>query len=297
MTLQVKQEHTMNTKQLTGFLHLCDTKSYTRAAKAMHASPSALSRIIQRLEEDIGQPLFIRTNKAVTLTPAGKTLLPVAREILQLWHTTKANINEHASLLGGKLTLFCSVTASYSHLPELLARFRQQYPNIELQLLTGDPAQAEEKVQDNSADIAIAAKPKYLSSSLVFQPIDTVSLSVIAPAMASSGIDLQAIDWQHIPLILPEAGTARELADQWLASKGIEANVYAQIAGHEAIVSMVALGCGIGVAPDVVIDNSPVKDKVERLRQEIVQPLELGLCCKTSRAKEPLLNALLDTMR
>lgn len=297
MTLQVKQEHTMNTKQLTGFLHLCDTKSYTRAAKAMHASPSALSRIIQRLEEDIGQPLFIRTNKAVTLTPAGKTLLPVAREILQLWHTIKANINEHASLLGGKLTLFCSVTASYSHLPELLARFRQQYPNIELQLLTGDPAQAEEKVQDNSADIAIAAKPKYLSSSLVFQPIDTVSLSVIAPAMASSGIDLQAIDWQHIPLILPEAGTARELADQWLASKGIEANVYAQIAGHEAIVSMVALGCGIGVAPDVVIDNSPVKDKVERLRQEIVQPLELGLCCKTSRAKEPLLNALLDTMR
>ncbi|WP_438883271.1 LysR substrate-binding domain-containing protein, partial [Bacillus cereus group sp. Bce013] len=88
-----------------------------------------------------------------------------ARDILQLWHTTKASINEHASLLGGKLTLFCSVTASYSHLPELLARFRQQYPNIELQLLTGDPAQAEEKVQDNSADIAIAAKPKRLSSS------------------------------------------------------------------------------------------------------------------------------------
>lgn len=55
----------------------------------------------------------------------------------------------------------------------------------------------------------------------------------------------------------------------------IKPNIYAQIAGHEAIVSMVALGCGVGIAPDVVINNSPVREKVQRLSFSPVKPSSL----------------------
>jgi LysR family positive regulator for ilvC len=74
----------------------------------------------------------------------------------------------------------------------------------------------------------------------------------------------------------------------------IKPNIYAQIAGHEAIVSLVALGYGVGIAPDVVINNSPVRDKVLRLTEsEFIKPFQLGVCCKRSKLlDEPLVSAL-----
>lgn len=286
----------MDIKHLNYFLHLCDSRNFSKTAAAVHISPSALSRIIQRLEDEIGQALFIRNNKAVSLTQAGEALLPVAIQIVTEWQTIKTTLRDDEALLKGKLTLFCSVTASYSHLPDLLARFRQQYPNIEIQLITGDPAQAIEKVLDGSADIAIAAKEDRMAASLIFKPIDSVSLSVIAPKFNPTGASFmgEQIDWANTPLVLPESGTARSLANQWLTAKHIRPNIYAQISGHEAIVSMVALGYGIGVAPDVVIDNSPVKEKVERLKSESITAMELGLCCLKNRAAEPLLKAMFE---
>ncbi len=64
----------MNIKNLQLFMHLCDSKSFSQTAQAMHISPSALSRIIQRLEDDTGQILFIRDNRSVELTSAGEKI-------------------------------------------------------------------------------------------------------------------------------------------------------------------------------------------------------------------------------
>ncbi len=147
------------------------------------------------------------------------------------------------------------------------------------------------------ADIAIAAKPVPLPGKLNFIALDDVSLSLIAPVVSPLGLQKQLqneINWDEIPFILPESGMARINADKWLSQQKIKPNIYAQVAGHEAIVSMVALGCGVGIAPDVVIENSPMRDKVQRLAVSRIEPLQLGLCCKQSRQKEPLLNALLQ---
>ncbi|OAN16898.1 transcriptional regulator IlvY [Photobacterium jeanii] len=290
----------MNIKNLQFFLHLCDSKNFSHTAQAMHISPSALSRIIQRLEEDIGHPLFIRDNRSVELTTFGKKLLPVAANIVGQWQELKSQLKQNHQQLQGKLKVFCSVTASYSHLPQILQEFRQHYPQIEIQLITGDPAQAIEKVTADEVDIAIAAQPSQQSKKLTFIEIDKVSLSVITPLIAPPSLQkalTSPLDWQSLPFILPESGPARERADKWLKEKKIKPNIYAQIAGHEAIVSMVALGCGIGIAPDVVIDNSPMGDKVQRHHNENIQPLKLGLCCKQSRQQEPLLHALLTLFK
>ncbi len=61
----------MDLRDLKTFLHLAESRHFGRSARAMHVSPSTLSRQIQRLEEDLGQPLFVRDNRTVTLTEAG----------------------------------------------------------------------------------------------------------------------------------------------------------------------------------------------------------------------------------
>jgi len=277
-------------------MHLCESKNFSKTANAMHMSPSALTRQIQKLEEEIGHPLFMRDNRRVELTPSGFQLIPVAQRIITEWHQYQVKLQEQSSNLKGEIRLFCSVTASYSHLPELLSEFRSHYPFIEFKLLTGDPAQAIDKVLSDEADLAISALPEQLPSRIIFESISEIPLSVIAPMGLSSfahALNKEQPDWSEIPFIVPESGTARERANSWFKKMKIKPNIYAQIAGHEAIVSMVALGYGVGIAPDVVINNSPVREKIQRLEQsELIKPFKLGVCCKRAKLDEPLVNAL-----
>jgi LysR family positive regulator for ilvC len=287
----------MNIKVLKLFVHLSESKNFSKTAGAMHISPSALSRQIQKLEEDIGHHLFVRDNRRVELTPAGKKLIPVALKMIESWQHFQAELDQSHHTLKGEIRLFCSVTASYSHLPELLSDFRAHHPLIEFQLSTGDPTQAIDKVFNNEADIGISALPDPLPPRIVFESICDIPLSVIAPVGVSHFAQIlnhEPIKWSQIPFIVPESGAARESADNWFRQMGIKPNIYAQTAGgHEAIVSMVALGYGVGIAPDVVIVNSPVRDKVQRLpHSQLLEPFKLGVCCKRSQLKQPLVNAL-----
>ncbi|CAH1597584.1 MULTISPECIES: HTH-type transcriptional activator IlvY [Vibrio] len=285
----------MNIKSLQLFIHLCDSKSFAKTAAAMHISPSALSRQIQKLEEETHQQLFLRDNRSVELTVQGKKLLPVALKILGEWQQYQSYVKGTEDELKGEIRLFCSVTASYSHLPELISDFRIQHPFIEFKLSTGDPAQAIDKIMADEADIAISAKPDQLPAKVAFEPISEIPLSVIAPVGISSfaeELQKETPDWSTIPFILPEAGTARERANVWFKQMKIKPNIYAQVAGHEAIVSMVALGCGVGIAPDVVINNSPVREKINRLKVLPIKPFELGVCCIKSQLENPLVKAL-----
>ncbi|TBT15956.1 HTH-type transcriptional activator IlvY, partial [Vibrio parahaemolyticus] len=272
----------MNIKSLQLFIHLCESKSFAKTAAAMHISPSALSRQIQKLEEETNQQLFVRDNRSVELTTQGKKLMPVALKILGEWQQYQNHIKGTEGELKGEIRLFCSVTASYSHLPELISDFRLQHPFIEFKLSTGDPAQAIDKILADEADIAISAKSEQMPNKIAFETISEIPLSVIAPVGVSSfaeELQKEQPDWSIIPFILPEAGTARDRANTWLKKMKIKPNIYAQTSGHEAIVSMVALGCGVGIAPDVVINNSPVREKINRLKVLPIKPFELGVCC------------------
>ena len=91
---------------------------------------------------------------------------------------------------------------------------------------------------------------------------------------------------------MPEHGPSRRIAYHWFAEHNIRPNVYAQVAGNEAIVSMVALGCGVAFVPQIVLDHSTMASSVSRIVVDDVEGYELGLCCLQSRRHEPLIDAL-----
>jgi len=293
----------MDLRDLKLFLHLAESRHFGRSARAMHVSPSTLSRQIQRLEEDLGQALFLRDNRTVTLTDAGERLRQFAQHTLLQYQQLRHAIGQNGPSLSGELRLFCSVTAAYSHLPPILDRFRAEHPLVEIKLTTGDAADAVEKVQSNEADLAIAGRPETLPTSIDFTPLGYIPLVLIAPAL-SCPVRSQATqedpDWSQIPFILPEQGPARRRIDLWFRRHRI-ANplIYATVSGHEAIVSMVALGCGIALLPDVVLENSPepVRNRVLVLENvESVSPFELGVCVQKKRLNEPLIDAFWDLL-
>ncbi|TCL05106.1 HTH-type transcriptional activator IlvY [Sodalis ligni] len=288
----------MDLRDLKLFLHLAESRHFGRTAKATHVSPSTLSRQIQRLEEDVGRTLFLRDNRTVQLTDAGEQLKIFAQQTLLQYQQLSHRLGQHGPSLSGELRLFCSVTAAYSHLPPILDRFRAEHPLVEIKLTTGDPADAVEKVQSNDADLGIAGHPEILPASIDFAPIGQIPMILIAPALPCP-VRAQALaqtpDWSSTPFILPEHGPARRRIDHWFRSNHISTpQIYATVAGHEAIVSMVALGCGIALIPSVVVDNSPepVRNRVQIIEHGTpVAPLELGVCVQIKRLQEPLIDA------
>ena len=283
----------MDIRALQLFSHLATSLHFGKTSKALYVSPSTLSRAIQRLEDECGAALFVRDNRSVHLTHAGHKLLTFSQQTLDAWHQLKAEFDQQNPLLQGEIKLFCSVTASQSHLPAILQRFRQDHPQVDVKLTTGDPALSVQKVLDHDADVAIAIHTPDFPSQLSFLPLDTIPLRLIAPkeAMISR---LDQVDWRQHSVVMPESGPSKRIVHHWFAEMGIRPRIYAAVGGNEAIVSMVALGCGLGIVPQVVLDNSKAAERVSRIPLENIESYKLGLCCLTNRLDEPLVKALLE---
>ena len=100
-----------------------------------------------------------------------------------------------------------------------------------------------------------------------------------------------------MPFILSEQGVARERLDEWFRTRQLTPNIYAQVAGHEAIVSMVSLGFGVALIPEIVLHNSPLANMVEPLsHQPPLKPYEVGLCVQNSRLKSPVVQAFWEQL-
>jgi LysR family transcriptional regulator, positive regulator for ilvC len=285
----------MDFRTLSLFTHLAHTLHFANTANQMAVSPSTLSRTMQRLEQETGCALFERDNRSVVLTNEGKQLLVFAERWLQEWKDLRDDLRHPREALQGRIRVFCSVTASYFLLPELLGRFRHRYPQLELKLETGDAALAVDKVLQEETDIAIAARPDALPSRLKYCLLQQVPLVFIAPRFSnnvSQWLKEGEPDWSQVPLIFSQQGLARKRCDQWFRNKGISPNIYAEVAGNEAIVSMVALDCGIGIVPEAVIDHSPLGVQVRVIQPApALKPFEVGLCVQKKRLDEPLIQA------
>ena len=290
----------MDTKSLKLFISLCDSLHFGRASEACHISPSALTRTIKQLEESLGVQLFERDNRTVSLTKEGERFQEYAREALIQWDVVRNSLLEGAQELQGEISVYCSVTASYSFLYDILSEFRQLHPKIEIKLHTGDAENAIPRVLAGDEDITIAARPDSMPASLDFKHIASSPLVFIAPKLNSELDQLLAgtMNWAEIPMILSEEGVSRKRIDRWFKQHNVKPLIYAQVAGNEAIVSMVSLGFGVGVVPKIVLDNSPLSDRVRILPVEPqLKDYDVGLFALKKKLQSPLIDAFWSQIR
>lgn len=271
----------MDIRELEIFLTLADLLHFGRASQVCNLSPSALTRTIQRLEEQVDQPLFLRDNRTVTLSAAGEQFRSYARQALQEWQSFRSALKDEQTV-AGTLSIYASITAVYSLLPLLLESYRSAYPEVQLELHTGDAEQAVAQVQTGEIDLAVAALPDRNRSQIEFLPITTTELLFIAPKqpdkVIAASIEGQ-LDLSVVPLVLPQAGLSRRRLDKWLKKNRMTPNVSSEVSGNEAIIPMVRLGCGIGIVPQLVLERSPFRDEVIILQNvPRLDPYVVGLC-------------------
>lgn len=280
----------MDLRELEIFLTVAETLHFGRASQACNLSPSALTRTIQRMEEQLEQPLFLRDNRTVTLSPAGERLKAYARLCLNEWQSFRSSLGNDRTV-SGSLSIYASVTAVYSLLPELLESYRDRYPDVQLELRTGAAEQAVAQVQSGEIDLAVAAFPDQQRSRIEFLPIVTIPLIFIAPkgrGLVEVPEKRGELDLSRAPLVLPQTGLSRRRLDQWLKEHRISPNITSEVSGNEAIIAMVRLGCGVGIVPQLVLERSPFRDDVVVVENApSLKPYEVGLCTSKRTLQRP----------
>ncbi|MHB8989985.1 MAG: HTH-type transcriptional activator IlvY [Desulfobulbia bacterium] len=283
----------MDMEELKLFRHLAESLHFGKTSRACHVTPSALTRTIQRIEAEVGERLFDRDNRSVRLTRAGEGLKQYAEESIERWKRLKESLAGEATL-HGDISLYCSVTAAYSILPGILGRFRKACPEVHIKLQTGDAAQGVARLRNNEVEVIIDALPDKQASGLEFMPLTETPLVFIAPLAFPETVirDGPEIDWRKTPLIVAEQGLSRERLDRWFAVKKILPNIYAQVAGNEAIIAMVSLGCGVGVVPLLVLEKSPLQEQIAVLDVfPRLAPFSLGVCTVKKNLRNPKIQA------
>lgn len=145
-------------RQLQVFEKVAIHLNYSRAAEELYLSQPAVSMQIKQLEGHIGLPLFEQMGKKIFLTEAGRELFHYARSISQQLSEMEAVFDDMKGLGKGKFTLSVVNTANY-FTPQLLAKFCQLHPNINVILQVANRDAVLKQLADNSTDLAIMGQP------------------------------------------------------------------------------------------------------------------------------------------
>lgn len=236
----------MELRSLHYFVRIAELGSITRAAAHLHVAQPALTRHVQRLEDELNVALFTRANRGVRLTEAGQKLLDGATRILRDIERTGDEIRAQDAHPSGKIILGITPTLCPVLVPDLLAAMRRDYPMIELKVMHAGMVRLEEFVIDGRVDIALLSE---LSRSRLIQSTrlaEEEMVLVTRAGMRLAGI-VSGDELRRTPLILGDG--LRAAMDALLAGHGIELNVETELNDHETIRLMVAQGMGAAVLP------------------------------------------------
>lgn len=231
----------------------------TEAAARLYMSQSGLSRHIRDLESELGVDLFIREGKRLTgLTGPGRDLLPLVERMLADADSIKRVAEDFSRRDEGALNLSTTHTQARYVLPQVVKRFRDQYPRVHLSLHQGSPPEIAERVMRGDADIAIATESMTENPMLISLPYYRWHHALIVPdghALANAQhVSLELLA-RHPIVTYHEGFTGRARVDLAFSQAGLRPDIVLSALDADVIGTYVRLGLGVGIVASMALDS------------------------------------------
>lgn len=227
-------------------------KSFSKAAKELGFTQSALSQMISALEKELSTPLLIRSRSGIELTSEGKELYPYVERMISYYRATQEKAEEIRGLESGTIRIGTLASISAHWLPRLLKEFQEQYPKVNFVIHQGDYTSIQEWIKTDRIDFGFV-NPKAVSGLELLVLKEGDMLAVLPenhPLTAKEEIPLQ--DLAKEPFILLEEGHYYEPLEAF-RSVGVSPNIKYTIHDDYAIMSMVEAGLGISILAELIL--------------------------------------------
>lgn len=282
----------MDIQSLSAFVEVAETGSFTQAAERLHLSQPAVSKRITALEQQIGQALFDRVGRTVSLTDAGRTLLPHARRTLQDIEDARRALSQLDGHIGGRLSIGTSHHIGLHRLPPVLGQFTREYPQVDLDIHFMDSEVACQAVLAGKLELGIVTLPLLPLPQLVQRVVWPDPLAVVtARDHALAGhrqVSLSQLA-KH-PAVLPDEATyTHRIVTSALEAEGVHPHVRLATNYLETLKMLVGIGLGWSVLPRSMLDDTLVQLDVPRLKLH----RELGLVWHEKRTLSGAAQALM----
>ncbi len=241
----------LSLRQLRAFWLVAQEGSMTRAAQQMHLTISALSMLVRTLEEELGVRLFERTTRRMDLTEAGRQFMPAVRDVFLALDSGVQTLQEGKRRKSERLTLATSPLLAGTVVPAVIAKFREQFPNVDVTLADVPVDQVVSQVRESKADFGICTADAALTD-LIAQVLyqDTLMLACSPDHPMAERAQATWSDLVDQPLILLNPGTGmRRLTDQALSEFTLRLKPAFEVANIQTAIGLVAAGLGISVLP------------------------------------------------
>lgn len=236
--------------QMKYFLAVAREESISKAADFLYITQPSLTRQIQKMEKEVGQPLFTR-GKKMRLTEAGQLLRRRAEEILSLYEKTERELICPQASIGGDVYIGGGETRAMKYLLDAAQKMREQFPNIKLHIHSGDIADVCEHIDKGLLDFGLVIEPadlsRYESLRLPYREVWGLLMEKTHPLAAKENIAPQ--DLRGIPLIQSRHSLLRSNVTEWYRSVSEELNVVAtyNLIYNAALMTQSGIGCVLSI--------------------------------------------------
>ncbi|MFF0815004.1 LysR family transcriptional regulator [Rhodococcus sp. NPDC003318] len=285
----------MEIRAAQAFIAVAEELNFGRAAQRLHMASPPLSRLIRRIEVDLGAPLFERNTRSVTLTPQGEALLEPARELVRLSQRMKEIVQKSQAGEAGRVRFGFGEAAVNSWVGEVARRIRSERPGISLELHSGlFSQQGLDKIIDGSLDLLIGRRdfiPAEVDSVVIAREQLLIAMPEGHPLAGSEAVDLR--DLAKEPwVVLPGGGAGASLPNRLnlLAVNGGFVPNIVEIAPDSPTL-LLLVGARVGIAPTLssVRDNVRASGVVFRSVHPDQGPVEVRLMWRRGD-RNPALN-------
>jgi len=251
----------MDIRQFRHFAAVAESLHFGRAAERLGMTQPPLSQSILALEKELGAPLFARTKRSVELTRLGQQWLPYVLEALAGVDALPETARRLRDGQTGYLTLSFVSTADYSVLPDLVRRYAETYPDVEIRLVeaTSDVQIPAVAAGERHAGIIIPPPDRALPEALAYRRLVSEPLVAAAPAawvedgrLPIAGGVLAPEALLDAPLILfprTVAPAFHDLVTGYFSARGRPARIVQEAIQMQTIISLVSAGLGLALVP------------------------------------------------
>ena len=237
----------MDFEQLETFLEVARLSSFSRAAERRFRTQPAISAQIRALEEEVGARLLDRSGGKVSITQSGKLFQKYAEEVLEARKTVLTAISETERVPRGEIIVGANEGTCLHILPEVFANFKQQYPDVAVNIRRADYNKILESVIDNSVDFGVVSLP-VTDNRLKVVLIHRDELVIIVPpdhplaGMKSAKIT----DVAGFPLVMPKLGHTRDALEELFNDRRMKPRYAMELDSSELLKRFVAANVGVG---------------------------------------------------
>ncbi|MCF1595443.1 LysR substrate-binding domain-containing protein [Streptomyces muensis] len=244
----------MELRHLQHFVAVAEDQHFTRAAERLMVSQSGLSASIRALERELQTPLFVRTTRRVTLTPAGRALLCEAERILAQVRAAHEAVAAVQGVLRGMLAIGSEQCIAGVHVAGLLAAFRRQHPDVEICLRQAGSGALAEEVAAGRLDLAFAVRAAQEDTDqLRVVPLTGEPMTVLCHpshrlAEAGAAVTPEELGGEVFVDFHPDWGP-RRTTDAVFAAAGVRRSVALEVNDVHSLLDLVDEDLGIAVVP------------------------------------------------